>query len=89
LDEQIFDRGGSRFPPCLRSDRLNRILLYPGASNPPHHNHLAILRHGSEYNVIAATVIPIDDVALEKKCIAQGLFMNDPSQTANRFSPNV
>lgn len=75
LNRPIFDYGITHYPPCLRSDRTNRILLYPGSFNPPHHGHLELLQHGfarSGYDIIAAIVIPLDDERLDRKCRAQG-----------------
>lgn len=75
LLELVFDRGITHYPPSLRSDRTNRILIYPGCFNPPHHGHLELLRHGfakSGYNIVAAIVIPLDDNKLVSKSRAAG-----------------
>lgn len=62
--------------PLLDKDRVNRILLYPGSFNPPHHGHEALLNHafanGHDMNIIAAIILPTDDDQLESKCAALG-----------------
>ena len=70
--ERIFDYGITHRPPQLRSDRINRILLYPGSFNPPHRGHLELLHHGftksgRDFNIVAAMVLCLDDEALIKK----------------------
>jgi hypothetical protein len=75
LKEPIFDYGISHYPPCLRSERTNRILLYPGSFNPPHHGHLELLHHvfaRSGCDIVAAILIPLDDNRLIRKCRAVG-----------------
>jgi hypothetical protein len=70
-DKRIFDHGLSHMPPFLRSSRKNRLLLYPGSFNPPHYGHLNLLCDAfqrSQYDIIAAIVLPLDDDRLEKKC---------------------
>ncbi len=59
-------------PPVLRSGRLNSILVYPGSINPPHRGHLELLqygfgRSGRDFNLIAAIILPLDDVSLARK----------------------
>jgi hypothetical protein len=75
--DQVFDRGLTHRPPRLESTRTNRILLYPGSFNPPHHSHLALLQHiyGSsqdDINVLAAIILPLGDDCIERKCRAAG-----------------
>ena len=74
--ERIFDYGITHRPPMLVSDRSNRILLYPGSFNPPYLGHQELLRHGfsrsgSDLNIIAAIVLPLDDASLIPKLRAQ------------------
>jgi hypothetical protein len=69
---RIFDHGIFHNPPRLRPGTMNRILFYPGAFNPPHLGHLSLLQHafehsGSEMNIIAAIVFPLDDEVLAEK----------------------
>src|SRR5271155_2549789 len=58
-------RSGSdkRGIPLLSKDRVNRVLVYPGAFNPPHVGHLGVLRHAFEsspdLNVVAGIVLPV------------------------------
>lgn len=49
--DKIFDYGIAHHAPMLESNQINRILLYPGAFNPPHHGHKALppsfrMQHG-------------------------------------------
>jgi hypothetical protein len=69
---RIFDHGLTHSPPRLHPGKVNRILLFPGAFNPPHCGHLDLLRHaidncGSDANVIGAIVFPMDDGDLQQK----------------------
>lgn len=52
--------------PLLKKGRMNRILLYIGAFNPPHRGHMLVLHHGyrdcgDDFNVVAAIVLLKDD----------------------------
>ncbi|KAF2734214.1 hypothetical protein EJ04DRAFT_523908 [Polyplosphaeria fusca] len=52
--------------PYLRSDQMNRILLYHGCFNPPHMEHKTTLCHsflpaGSNLGIIAAIIVLADD----------------------------
>ncbi|KAL8988115.1 MAG: hypothetical protein Q9169_008610 [Polycauliona sp. 2 TL-2023] len=72
IPPRIFDRGICHTSPILHSGRCNRILMYPGSFNPPHHGHLELLQHafgdcGSDLNVIAAIIVPLNDNSLERK----------------------
>ncbi|KAI0881435.1 uncharacterized protein GGS22DRAFT_196400 [Annulohypoxylon maeteangense] len=56
----------------LRKGRTNRILLYHGCFNPPHHGHMGHLRHalrycGQEINVIGAFIIVLPNGMLDLK----------------------
>ena len=58
--------------PLLRKGVTNRILLYPGAFNPPHRGHMLVLQHGfrecgEDFNVVAAIVVMKRDDYLEYK----------------------
>jgi hypothetical protein len=62
-------------PPTLRSDRENRILVYPGCFNPPHHGHTALLWHTflcCDSHTIAALIVPIDDFCVASKASTSG-----------------
>ena len=66
----IFDSPGSS--PTLGKDRINRVLAYPGAFNPPHRGHLHLLKHAfirgtHGLNVIAAVILPRSDEGVDKK----------------------
>lgn len=59
-------------PPILKKGRTNRILLYNGCFNPPHHGHLAHLKHafrycGTDFNVVGAVVLVAGDEYLKWK----------------------
>ena len=74
--EHIFDYGIAHGAPVLERGHTNRILVYPGSFNPPHNGHVALLRQalhnsGSDLNIIAAIILPLDDDSLEKKFAAQ------------------
>jgi hypothetical protein len=73
----IFDMGITHIRPRLDKSRTNRILVYPGSFNPPHHGHLALLGHAfasscDDINVIAAIILPLDDKDVDRKCRAVG-----------------
>ncbi|KAM0273892.1 hypothetical protein ACHAQH_008154 [Verticillium albo-atrum] len=58
--------------PLLRQGFRNTILLAPGGYNPPHYGHAELLTHalnhgGEDLNIIAAVMIPIDEVHLKRK----------------------
>ncbi|KAJ2983802.1 hypothetical protein NQ176_g424 [Zarea fungicola] len=61
----IFDQGITHKPPRLLKEQKNRILLYPGAFNPPHRGHMELLvrafTYSQDINVIAAIIIPLND----------------------------
>ncbi|KAI2616014.1 hypothetical protein GGR54DRAFT_246208 [Hypoxylon sp. NC1633] len=55
--------------PILKKDRTDRILVYNGCFNPPHHGHLAHLTHalqhcGADLGVIGAVVLVANDTYL-------------------------
>ena len=55
----------------LSKDKPNRILIYPGAFNPPHASHISVLRHALEsspdLNIVAAMVRIKRENYLERK----------------------
>src|SRR5436305_11894668 len=57
--------------PLLSKDKVNRVMIYLGAFNPPHVGHLGVLCHafqgGSDLNIVAGLVYPIDVSYLERK----------------------
>lgn len=70
--DTVFTSGSGHQTPMLRRDRMNRILVYPGAFNPPHKGHYEILRHamfnsGVDMNFVAAFIEPRDDSFVHKK----------------------
>ncbi|KAI9155449.1 Terpene cyclase ascF [Paramyrothecium foliicola] len=67
-----FNSKSPRDSPMLQPGVVNRILLFPGAFNPPHKGHLELLSFvysnaGADLNVVAAIVIPTDDSKLRLK----------------------
>ena len=84
--EPIFDYGIAHEAPILKSGQVCRILLYPGAFNPPHNGHSALLHQalnnsGRDANIIAAIILPIDDDRLRLKFSARpGTLMLTKSQ---------
>jgi hypothetical protein len=58
--------------PLLKKGRVNRILFYIGAFNPPHRGHMIVLHHGfrecgEDFNMVGALVLLKGDNYLEKK----------------------
>ena len=57
--------------PLLSKDRVNRVLRYRGAFNPPHVGHLGVLRHAFEsspdLNIVAGIVCPAAAEQIEEK----------------------
>jgi hypothetical protein len=58
--------------PLLKKGKTNRILVYPGAFNPPHRGHMRALQHafhecGPEFNAVAAIVLLAPDTYLSYK----------------------
>lgn len=56
----------------LRRRLPNTILVMPGSYNPPHYGHLELLKHGlaqggADLNILAAIIIPTDDIRLSCK----------------------
>ncbi|KAL5410246.1 hypothetical protein PMIN04_010705 [Paraphaeosphaeria minitans] len=76
ITDRVFDQGMTNVRPRLRSDRTNRIILYPGSFNPPHRGHETLLRRAFEgsqdIDVIAAIVVLLDDNDVEAKCLHLG-----------------
>ncbi|KAI1099607.1 hypothetical protein F4804DRAFT_321451 [Jackrogersella minutella] len=77
----IFSQGAGHFTPQLEQNRMNRILLYTGCFNPPHHGHQALLNHAfscsQDLNVIAAIVLPVDDWVVQRKPIGDIWFTKE------------
>ena len=74
--ERIFDYGIAHEAPVLERGHTNRILVYPGSFNPPHNGHVALLRQalnnsGSDVNIIAAIILPLDDNSLHSRLARQ------------------
>ncbi|KAI4097945.1 MAG: hypothetical protein L6R37_006764 [Teloschistes peruensis] len=69
--------------PKLVKGKINRIILYNGAFNPPHQGHLSLLRHifyhgVHDLNVVAAFVQTLaDNYSLKKGRAAGGSFAFD------------
>ena len=58
--------------PLLKKGQVNRILVYPGAFNPPHRGHMRALQHafyecGPEFNAVAGIVLLGPDTYLSYK----------------------
>lgn len=68
--ERVFRSEPHFRSPTLRSDRENRILLYPGYFNPPHHGHCALLWHTflcTDDHTVALVVVLKSDAYLGSK----------------------
>ena len=70
---QVFASGA--LAPQLSKTQTNRILVYRGSFNPPHHGHLKLLKHAfchgaHDWNLIAAIIHPVSDI--EGKCDTKG-----------------
>jgi hypothetical protein len=62
----IFNTAFGISTPILKTDRENRIILYPGCFNPLHLGHKALLWHtylSTDSHTIAAMILPVDDVS--------------------------
>ncbi|OHF01727.1 hypothetical protein CORC01_02918 [Colletotrichum orchidophilum] len=84
--QEVFSSlGNPILKPQLSSNRINRILLFPGSFNPPHNGHLNLLRHvfesSNDINIIAAIVLPLSDYKLQRKCDSS--FQYDMALTLN------
>ena len=59
--------------PSLSKDRVNRVLIYSGAFNPPHVGHLEIFCHvfqnSPDLKFVAGIVFPLDDEQIDQKNI--------------------
>jgi hypothetical protein len=60
-----------RVVPPLNRDKVNRVLIYYGAFNPPHVGHLGALYHAfqnsPDLNIVAGIVCPVDVEQIERK----------------------
>jgi hypothetical protein len=62
-------------PPTLRSDGENRILVYPGCFNPPHHGYVSLLWHPflcTDDHTIATLIVPMPDDSVARKAATEG-----------------
>ncbi|KAF2655753.1 hypothetical protein K491DRAFT_678673 [Lophiostoma macrostomum CBS 122681] len=69
---KIFEPSPDVTPPTLRRGRINRVIVYRGSFNPPHHGHKETLCHaffraGSDLNIVAAFIRVLDDDAVQAK----------------------
>lgn len=97
--DDIFARGLSHnSPPRLRSDRMNRIIVYAGCFNPPHVGHQALLtyvfNHCKDINVVAAVIIPADDDAVKEKLVEidlgnMALAARTPASSSSSKPPSL
>ncbi|KAL2753541.1 hypothetical protein ACRALDRAFT_212404 [Sodiomyces alcalophilus JCM 7366] len=74
--------------PTLRRRYPNTILVMPGSYNPPHYGHLELVKHGlarggADLNILAAIIIPTDDLRLSSK------FAGRHRPLARGLPPNV
>lgn len=74
-NNQIFS--SFRSAPTLDKSRTNRVLIYPGAFNPPHRGHLHLLKHvfmrgAHDLNIIAAIILPQSDERVAAKVRNEG-----------------
>jgi hypothetical protein len=57
--------------PLLSKDKVNRVIVYAGAFNPPHVGHLDVLWHAfqssSDLNIVAGLVYPASDGRIRTK----------------------
>src|ERR1700728_4585040 len=57
--------------PLLSKDKVNRVIIYAGAFNPPHVGHLDVLWHAfqssSDLNIVAGLVYPASDDKIRTK----------------------
>lgn len=57
--------------PLLSKDKVNRVMIYYGAFNPPHVGHLGVLCHAfqssADLNIVAGLVYPADVSQIETK----------------------
>lgn len=72
MKHRPFNNGIAKAPPLFRKQDVNRIILFPGAFNPPHIGHLNLLRWvfehaGHDLHIVAAIVVMTDDDRLVYK----------------------
>jgi nicotinic acid mononucleotide adenylyltransferase len=74
--DNVFNEKNPQRTPTLKSNRANRIILYPGSFNPPHQGHRALLCHAfhscQDINVIGAFILPGGHTAIEVKVAREG-----------------
>jgi hypothetical protein len=73
--DPLFKPAPNVSPPTLRSDRKNRILVYPGCFNPLHHGHIALLWRTflcTDDHTIATLIVPMDDANVARKAATEG-----------------
>ena len=91
---RIFDYGIAHQAPAIERGQTSRILVYPGAFNPPHNGHSALLhqaltKSGRDANIIAAIILPIDDERLKSKLgEQQGTLLLTKRQRATLWNGN-
>ena len=67
---KIFRPNPNGQTPTLRSDRENRILVYPGSFNPPHLGQTGLLWHtylSLDDKTIAAMILPMSTASVSRK----------------------
>jgi hypothetical protein len=73
--------------PHLKKDKLNRVIIYIGAFNPPHIGHLAVLCHAfqssPDLNIVAALVYSMDvgRIKIKNYCSNRKLVLSEEQRS--------
>jgi hypothetical protein len=73
--------------PLLSKDKVNRVMIYFGAFNPPHIGHLGVLCHAfqgsADLNIVASLVYPLDVGQIDRKnyCSNRRLVLSEEQRS--------
>lgn len=78
--DQIFRHAPNVTLPTLRDNQENRVLVFPGAFNPPHLGHTGLLWHvylSLSSSTIAAIILPMKSSSVTKKKLTKASNRKD------------